>query len=145
MAVSNRADWLTMDTHFPSTIRQAPRRVRTIRSMVLPLISLCSAPMPRSGWTIRTAREKKKKMMVLTRWPELSADEAPIAESSTTASRAWRARKTMTKVFARRPWRSSLTSIGEMRSLNSSSAWGTGGGVATALEVLLIGSRIPAG
>ena len=83
--------------------------------------------------------------MVLTRWPELSAEDAPIADRSTTASRPWRARKTMTKVFARSPWRSSLTSIGEMRSLNSSSAWGTGGGVAAVGAVLLISSRIPAG
>ena len=39
MAASSSADWLTMATHLPKTMRQALRRVSTIRSMVLPLIS----------------------------------------------------------------------------------------------------------
>ena len=46
---SSSADWLTMATHLPKTIRHADRRVRTIMSMVLPLTSEERAPVPRSG------------------------------------------------------------------------------------------------
>ena len=69
MVESSNADWLTMATHLPKTIRQALKRVSTIMSMVLPLTSDDSAPIPRSGCTSSTAVAKNVKMIPETTEP----------------------------------------------------------------------------
>ncbi len=100
-------------------MRQALKRVSTIMSMVLPLISVASAATPRSGCTISTAMEKNPKIIPDTTLPARSVVDAALAESSMIPRKICKVRKTAIKVFARSPWRNSLTNIGEMRSEKS--------------------------
>ena len=116
MVTSSSADWLTMDAHFPVTMRHADRRVSTIMSMVLPFTSDDSAVMPRIGWMISTAMEKKMKMMFEIVSPASSEEAAAPAESRITPRMIWSVRNTPTKAFVRMPCRSSFTSMGERRS-----------------------------
>ena len=83
-------------------MRHELRRVRTIRSMVLPFISADSAPTPRNGWMTNTASEKNRKMMREIIMPASSDEAAPAAVSRIMASKPCRVRNTITKVLARK-------------------------------------------
>ena len=71
--ISKRADWLTIDNHLPYVIFHALSRVMDKRSSVFPLISVVKDEIPRRGWKIRTAAEKKKKMILDITLPELES------------------------------------------------------------------------
>jgi hypothetical protein len=86
MAQNSRRVCTMMAVHFPAAMRQADRRVSTIMSIVLPFTSDDSAVMPRIGWMMRTAMEKKMKIMFEIVLPASSEEAAAPAESRITPS-----------------------------------------------------------
>ena len=102
-----------MAIHFPKTIREALSRVRAIISMVLPEISAESAVTPRIGWMKSAAMLNIMKITPDANDPALSMLDAALADRRMKPSIIWKIRNSIVKLRARRPWRSSLTSIGE--------------------------------